>query len=105
MSNPDNNHFKALDRIWKYLNHYPNLGLYYNCNNNTNNTNTINNFNNYILKGYTDSDWGGDLVTRKSTSGYCFLLNNNIISWNSALQKIIALSSIEAEYIALKEGA
>jgi hypothetical protein len=94
MSNPNKTHFRALDRIWKYLNKYPNLGLYYNCNNITSN----------ILKGYCDSDWGGDINTRRSTSGFIFFYNNNIISWNSALQKTTALSSCEAEYMALKEA-
>jgi hypothetical protein len=94
MSNPNNTHFRALDRIWKYLNKYPNLGLYYNCNNNTS----------LELLGYTDSDWGGDITSRKSTTGYIFLLNNNIISWLSMLQKTVALSSCEAEYMAYKEA-
>ena len=93
MSNPNKLHFKALDRVWKYLNKYPDLGLYYNCNNNNN-----------ILKGYCDSDWGGDINTRRSTSGFIFFYNNNLISWNSTLQKTIALSSCKAEYIALKEA-
>ena len=93
MSNPNKLHFKALDRIWKYLNKYPKLGLYYNCNNPLN-----------TLKGYCDSDWGGDINSRKSTSGFIFLYNNNLISWNSSLQKTVALSSCEAEYMALKEA-
>jgi len=93
MSNPNITHFKALDRIWKYLNKYPTLGTYYDCNNIT-----------LELLGYTDADWGGDIIGRKSTSGYLFLLNNNIISWNSILQKTVALSSCEAEYMAFKEA-
>ena len=92
MSNPNKLHFKALGRIWKYLNKYPKLGLYYNCNNPLN-----------TLKGYCDSDWGGDINSRKSTSGFIFLYNNNLISWNSSLQKTVALSSCEAEYMALKK--
>ena len=93
MSNPGLEHFKALDRIWKYLNNYPDLGTYYDCNKNI-----------LEILGYTDADWGGDIVGRKSTSGYLFLLNNNIISWNSILQKTVALSSCESEYMALKEA-
>jgi hypothetical protein len=93
MLNPDKTHFKALDQIWKYLNKYPKLGLYYNCNNPIN-----------TLKGYSDADWAGDISSRKSTLGYIFLYNNNLISWNSTLQKTVALSSCEAEYMALKEA-
>lgn len=94
MANPNKTHFRALNRIWKYLNNCPNLGAYYNCNNN----------NILELRGYTDTDWGGDIIGRKSTSSYLFLLNNNIISWLSILQKTVALSSCEAEYMAFKEA-
>ena len=50
--------------------------------------------------GYTDVDWGGDLNERKSTSGYVFLLNNGVISWSSKKQLCIALSTMEAEFMA-----
>ncbi|CAL0335161.1 unnamed protein product [Lupinus luteus] len=52
------------------------------------------------LLGFSDSDYGGDPIERKSTSGYLFLLNNAPISWCSKKQEVIALSSCEAEYIA-----
>ncbi|XP_047160358.1 secreted RxLR effector protein 161-like [Vigna umbellata] len=52
------------------------------------------------LVGYTDSDFGGDQVERKSTSGNIFFLNKAPISWSSKKQTVIALSSCEAEYIA-----
>jgi hypothetical protein len=98
MSNPNKEHFNALDRIWKYLLAYPSLGLIYNCIGQD-----------LYIKGYCDSDWGNDLDQRKSTSGYLFSLSsdlgiNNPISWNSQLQKTIALSSCEAEYMALKDA-
>ena len=54
----------------------------------------------YDLIGYTDSDWAGDVETRKSTSGYVFYFRNKIISWSSKKQLIVALSTIEAKYIA-----
>jgi hypothetical protein len=44
MSNPNITHFESLDRIWKYLNNFPDLGTYYDCNNNLE------------LRGYTDAD-------------------------------------------------
>ena len=49
---------------------------------------------------YTDADWRGDLNERKSISGYVFLLNNGAISWSSKKQSCIALSTIEAEFMA-----
>ena len=52
------------------------------------------------LVRYSDADWGGDLDQRKSTSGYVFLLNKGAISWCSKKQTCIALSTMEAEFIA-----
>ena len=54
-----------------------------------------------ILFGYSDADWGGDLVTRRSTTGYCFYLGTgSVVSWTSKRQPTVALSSTEAEYMA-----
>jgi hypothetical protein len=57
------------------------------------------------VEGYCDSDWGGDIDTRKSTTGYVFLMGGAAISWSSKRQKIVALSSTEAEYIAAAQAA
>ena len=57
-----------------------------------------------ILKGYTDADMAGDLDNRKSTTGYLFIFSGGAISWQSKLQKCVALSTIEAEYIAATEA-
>ena len=52
---------------------------------------------------YSDSDWGGCLDTLRSVRGWVILVNNNPITWRSTQQKTTALSSSEAEYIALSE--
>jgi hypothetical protein len=52
------------------------------------------------LIGYADSDHGGDQNDRKSTSGTFFFLGDSPISWQSQKQKIVTLSSCEAEYVA-----
>eukprot|EP00253_Pinus_taeda_P028379 PITA_28379 len=52
------------------------------------------------LLGYTDADWAGSVVDRKSTFGCCFSLGSASISWMSRKQKLVALSTAEAEYIA-----
>jgi hypothetical protein len=52
------------------------------------------------LQGYIDSDWAGSAVDRKRTSGCCFSLGLGTISWLSRKQSSVALSTIEAEYIA-----
>ena len=55
------------------------------------------------LIGYSDADWASSIEDRRSTSGYCFSLAKNgpPISWKSRKQPTVALSSCEAEYIAL----
>jgi len=57
------------------------------------------------LTGYSDSDWGADIDTRRSTSGYVFFLAGGPITWKSKLQPTVALSSTEAEYMALTPAA
>ena len=52
------------------------------------------------LIGYSDPDWGGDIDQSKSTSGYVFLLNDSAILWSSKKQSCVALSTMEAEYVA-----
>ena len=66
----------------------------------------------YILKqnslncsGYSDSDWAGDSKDRKSTSGYCFKISGGVISWKSNKQNCVALSTAEAEYVALSSAS
>jgi hypothetical protein len=55
------------------------------------------------IKGYTDSDWAGDISTCKSTSGYLFLGAKAPIAWGSNKHSIIALSICEIEYIAASD--
>ena len=52
------------------------------------------------LEGFTDLDWAGSVVDRKSTSGCCFSLGSSMVSWFSKKQSSVALSTAEAEYIA-----
>jgi hypothetical protein len=54
---------------------------------------------------YTDSDWAGDRETRRSISGFIIFFMNCPIVWKSKQQVSVALSSTEAEYIALSEAA
>ena len=53
----------------------------------------------FNLHGYVDSDWAGSATHKKNTSGCCFSLGSNIISWFSRKHACVALSTVEVEYV------
>src|SRR6266536_446941 len=61
--------------------------------------------NNSELSAYMDADWGADPTDWKSISGYIFMMGNGPIAWRSKKQLTVALSSMEAEYMALVQAA
>jgi hypothetical protein len=98
LSNPGSTHLIAGKRILRYLKDTTKLGLLYKGLDNNNNNINIE------IKAYTDADWAGDLDERKSTTGYIIMINNCIVSWVSQKQKTVALSTAEAEYMAISAG-
>ena len=86
-SDPRESHLTAVKRIFRYLKGTTNLGLLYKKSQD------------YKLVGFCDADYAGDRIERKSTSGNCQFLGENLISWASKRQSTIALSTAEAEYI------
>jgi hypothetical protein len=54
-----------------------------------------------FLQGYVDSDMAGDKHSRRSTTGYVFTIGGTTVSWISKLQKVVAISTIEADYVAV----
>ena len=56
------------------------------------------------LTRFCDSDYGGDLDNRKSTSEFVYTLGGSTVSWQSSLQNVVALSTTKAEYIAVAES-
>ena len=78
----------ALKRIIKYVKTTTNFGVWYSKDTND------------VLSGYSDANWAGNADDRKSTSGDCFYVGNNLVSWMSKKQNSISLSTTEAEYIA-----
>ncbi|RVW85369.1 Retrovirus-related Pol polyprotein from transposon TNT 1-94 [Vitis vinifera] len=56
------------------------------------------------LQGYVDADFAGDIDSRKSTTGFVFTLGGTAISWTSNLQRLLLLSTTEAEYVAATEA-
>ncbi|KAK2967744.1 hypothetical protein RJ640_029701 [Escallonia rubra] len=85
---PKESHLSAVKRIFKYLSGTLNLGLWYPRNSSID------------LVGFSDSDYAGCLVDRKSTSGTCQFLGDALVSWHSKKQTSVALSTAEAEYVA-----
>lgn len=59
----------------------------------------------HALMGYTDADWGNCTIDRRSYTGYAFILCQAAVSWKAQKQRTVALSSTEAEYMALAETA
>ena len=90
---PTKQHWVAVKRIFRYLKGTQQYGLHYNKSDS-----------NHCV-GFSDADWGGDLDDRKSTSGYVFQVGGTAISWRSKKQTCVALSTAEAEYIALASAA
>src|SRR4051812_48504761 len=82
---PKESHFVAVKRIFRYLAHTPKFGLWYPRGAN------------FKLVGYSDSDWAGEKVDRKSTSGGCQFLGCSLVSWSSKKQSCVSLSSTKAE--------
>ncbi|XP_065617297.1 uncharacterized mitochondrial protein AtMg00810-like [Quercus suber] len=87
-ANPKESHMTALKRIIKYVKTTAEFGVWYSKDTND------------VLAGYSDTDWAGNADDRKSTSGGCFYVGNNLVSWMSKKQNSISLSTAEVEYIA-----
>ena len=95
MSKPSQSHWKCAKRVLRYIKGSLNVGLKFDASSQTA----------VDVIGFTDADWAGDVDERKSTSGYVFRICGGTISWRSKRQEIVALSSTEAEYIALSFAA
>ena len=94
MTAPTTQHQQAATKILRYLHGTSDMGIKYDNNNNKNKV---------MITGYCDADWAGDKKDRKSTTGYCVYVNNNLIAWNTHKQATVALSTAEAELMAITE--
>lgn len=104
MSKPGKKHMKAAIRVLRYIAGTLDRGLHYE-NKSWQAPGIVGDVAPGKVVAYTDSDWAGDEDTRKSTSAYAVFLAGGPISYRSSLQKIQALSSAEAEYVALSDGS
>ncbi|GKA85256.1 putative ribonuclease H-like domain-containing protein [Tanacetum coccineum] len=91
--NPKVSHLHAVKRIFRYLKGQPKLGLWYP-------KDSL-----FDLVAYTDSDYAGASLDRKSTIGGCQFLGCRLISWQCKKQTVVANSTTEAEYVAASRKA
>jgi len=86
-SDPKESHLIDVERIFRYLKGTPILGIWYPKNTG------------FDLTGYTDSDYAGCRIDRKSTSGSCQFLGRRLVSWYSKKQHSVSTSTAEAEIL------
>ncbi|RVX07135.1 Retrovirus-related Pol polyprotein from transposon TNT 1-94 [Vitis vinifera] len=93
LSNPGMDHWKKAKRVMRYLQRTKDYML------------TYRRSSHLEIVGYSDSDFAGCLDSRRSTSGYIFMLAGGAVSWKSVKQTLIASSTMEAEFIACYEAS
>ncbi|GJS45138.1 hypothetical protein Tco_0595259 [Tanacetum coccineum] len=86
-ANPNESHLVDVKRIFRYLKGTPNLGLWYPKGSG------------FDLKAYSNSDYAGCNLDRKSTLGGCQILRGKLVCWSAKKQSSVAMSSAEAEYV------
>ncbi|GJZ29607.1 hypothetical protein Tco_0574254 [Tanacetum coccineum] len=94
LANPGKNHWEAVKWILKYLRGTANVGLVYGTDRG----------NHVDVTGFVDSDYAKDPDKGRSITGYAFLVQGCVVSWKATLQHVVALSTTEAEYMALTEA-
>ncbi|GJZ18877.1 putative RNA-directed DNA polymerase [Tanacetum coccineum] len=92
MHQPQKNHIKAVMRILRYLKGSTGHGVLFKPNGHL------------VNQMYTDADWAGDKGNRRSTSGYFTIVGGNLVTWRSKKQKVVSLSSTEAEFRGIARG-
>ena len=85
--NPKESHITTVKRSIRYVNGTLDYGIWYSKDSNVS------------LAGFSNTDWASNTDNRKSTSGGCFYLGNNLVSWHNKKQNSISLSIVETKYI------
>lgn len=93
VSDPGQQHWTGVKRIMRYIQGTKDLKL------------TFTKDESNEMRGYCDSDWASSPEDRRSCTGYIFLFQNGAIAWNSCKQPTVALSTAEAEYMAMASAA
>lgn len=92
MSSPTVHHWTALEQILCYLKKAPGRGILYANHGHTH------------IECFSDADWAGSKVDRRSTSGYCVFVGGNLVAWKSKKQNVVSRSSAESEYRAMAQS-
>ncbi|XP_051143929.1 secreted RxLR effector protein 161-like [Andrographis paniculata] len=91
MSAPRTTHYSAVLWILQYVKDTLLHGLHYSARSSL------------VLTGYSNADWAGDPTDRRSTTGFCFFIDDSLISWRSKKQIVVSRSSAESAYRALAD--
>ncbi|CAM8888862.1 unnamed protein product [Rhodiola kirilowii] len=86
MSAPTSDHLQAAHRLLRYIKGAPAQGLFFSAKSDL------------ILSAFCDADWAACPKTRRSTTGFCVLIGESLVSWKSKKQPIVSRSSAESEY-------
>ncbi|XP_038904402.1 secreted RxLR effector protein 161-like [Benincasa hispida] len=89
LQTPTNVHWQATKRVLRYIRGTKHYGIYFQPSLNLH------------IFAYSDADWASNLDDRKSVAAYCTFVGNNIVSWSSRKQSVVARSNTEFEYRAL----
>jgi hypothetical protein len=87
-ASPRSSHRTAVQRVFRYLKHTPEFGIWYSASLSLD------------LVGFSDADFAGCGIDRKSTSGTCHFLGSSLVCWSSQKQSLVAQSTTEVEYVA-----
>jgi hypothetical protein len=87
-ASPRSSYRTAVQRVFRYLKHTPEFGIWYSTSSSQD------------LVGFSDADFAGCGIDRKSTFGTCHFLGSCLICWSSRKQSLVAQSTTEAEYVA-----
>jgi hypothetical protein len=93
LTNLATEHVTTTKHVLQYLKGMADLSIIYRC------LSTA-----LTVLGYSDADWGSNLIDCRSTSGYVFLLADSTISWSSKQQTSVTLLSMEAKYMAIRHA-
>lgn len=92
MHDPRESHLQVVNRVMHYLKGNPGKGILFKKNDNL------------TLEAYTDADYAGSIIDRRSMTGYCTFLGGNLVTWKSKKQNVVARSSAESEFRAIAQG-